>query len=118
MKRKPGPAPDTYLWNGRIYVGTKAVAEAAGVGTGTVSYHLNTHGNLDRLGHGNARHFRAPVSSKPVNIGPRAFPSRRDLARAIGVNDSTVSRWLKDGQADRILSALMHADTLRSGEQQ
>jgi len=100
--------PGTYLWRDRLYVGLRAVAEAAGVTDHTVSYHLNRHGNLDRLGvvpGGNGG-----ACGKVVNAFGRSWPSRTALAAYVGRSDGRVSCWIRQGRADLLLVALMAAD--------
>jgi len=101
-------APGTYRWRGQIYVGLRAVAEAAGVTEHTVSYHLNRHGNLDRLGVVSGGNGGA--CGKVVNAFGRSWPSRTALAAHLGRSDSRVSRWVREGRADLLLAALIDAD--------
>lgn len=110
------PVIDRY---GRHYPTQLAAANALGVTFGNISYHLNKWGNLDRVGIGMGNHCGVTSSNaQPVRLGDRQWPSRTDLARYLGRHRSTVDRWLARGDTDRILSALMHADTLREGAQQ
>jgi len=100
--------PGTYLWRDRLYVGLRAVAEAADVTEHTVSYHLNRHGNLDRLGvvpGGNGG-----ACGKSVNAFGRSWPSRTALAAYVGRSHSRVSCWVREGRADLLLAALIDAD--------
>lgn len=41
--------PGTYIWHGQPYRGLAAVAQAAKVSIPAVVYHLERHGNLNRL---------------------------------------------------------------------
>jgi|GEM_PF-1889160 len=100
--------PGIYLWRDQVYVGLRAVAEAAGVTEHTVSYHLNRHGNLDRLGVVSGGNGGA--CGKVVNAFGRSWPSRMALAAYVGRSDSRVSRWIRQGRADLLLAALMAAD--------
>ena len=79
----------TYIWNGQIYHGAKAVAEAAGVSTKTVSSHLERQGNLDSLGIGRGRR-------PPRNLvwQGKTYTSVKDLAKAAGVSQGYVYRLL------------------------
>ncbi|MFG6083901.1 hypothetical protein ACEUZ9_000136 [Paracoccus litorisediminis] len=101
-------APGVYIWRGRIYVGVRAVAQAAGVTEHTVSYHLNRHGNLDRLGVASGGNNGA--CGKPVELFGRCWRSRTALADYVGRSDSRVSRWIRVGRSDLLLAALMRAD--------
>lgn len=47
-------------WNGKLYAGRNACARAANVDPSTIDYHLNTHGNLARLGLTKARPITLP----------------------------------------------------------
>ena len=97
---------------GRHHPTQLAAANALGVTFGNISYHLNKWGNLDRVGIGMGNHCGVTSSNaQPVRLGDRQWPSRTDLARDLGRHRSAVDRWLARGDTDRILSALMHADT-------
>lgn len=109
---RPGPQPGVYLWRGREYHGMRAVAEAAGVRHGNVSYHLRVHGHLDLMGT-DRRGAKNRGGSKPVNAAGRRWPSRGALARELGVCVPTISRWLAH-HPDRLLAALMAADARKT----
>ena len=81
---------DTYIWNGQVYRGAKAVAEAAGVSTKTVSSHLERQGNLDTLGIG--RGHRAP---RNLVWQGKTYTSVKELAKAAGVSQGYVYRLLR-----------------------
>lgn len=80
---------DTYIWNGQIYHGAKAVAEAAGVSTKTVSSHLERNGDLDALGIG--RGHRPP---RNLVWQGKTYTSVKELAKAAGVSQGYVYRLL------------------------
>ena len=80
---------DTYIWNGRVYHGAKAVAEAAGVSTKTVSSHLERQGNLDTLGIG--RGHRPP---RNLVWQGKTYTSVKAVAEAAGVSQGYVYRQL------------------------
>lgn len=80
---------DTYIWNGRVYYGAKAVAEAAGVSTKTVSSHLERNGDLDALGIG--RGHRPP---RNLVWQGKTYTSVKELAKAAGVSQGYVYRLL------------------------
>lgn len=115
MASKPGPQPGVYLWRGREYHGMRAVARAAGVRHSNVSYHLRVHGHLDLMGE-DRRGAKNRGGSKPVAAAGRSWPNQRALAREIGRSDETVSRWIRDGHPDRLLSALMAADARKTAD--
>ena len=108
---RKGHGAGVYSWRGEIYVGISTVAKAAGVAEHTVSYHLNRHGNLDRLGvvHGGNR----GACGKPVVLFGRRWPSRTALALYVGRCDSRVSCWIRQGRHDLLLAAIMQADAGR-----
>ena len=111
------PRAGIYLWRGREYVGMRSVARAAGVTKAAVRYHLERHGNLDRLGAGQSR--KGYPGWRPGNIAPvdkfgRHWPSQRALAREVGRPEGTVSWWLRLGYDDRLLAALMAADARKT----
>lgn len=117
MTSKPGPQPGVYLWRGREYHGMRAVAEAAGVTKSAVRYHLETHGNLDRLGAGQSRKGYPGWRSgnfAPVHKFGRYWPSQRALAREVGRPEGTVSWWIREGHDDRLLAALMAANARKT----
>lgn len=92
---------DLYEWNGQTYRGAKAVAEAAGVSTKTVSSHLERQGNLDTLGIG--RGNRPP---RTLVWQGKTYTSVKDVAKAAGVSQGYVYRLLSvwnglDKLADR-----------------
>ena len=112
---RPGPQPGVYLWRDQTYLGQDAVALAAGVAPQTVADHLRVHGNLDRLGVGRGRHasHKAPAS-KPISDGSTEYPSIAAMARAAGVRPKTAQKWVRNGQRDRLLAALMAADARKT----
>lgn len=112
MTSKRGPQPGVYLWRGREYHGSRAVARAAGVRHSNVSYHLRVHGHLDLMGE-DRRGAKNRGGSKPVAAAGRIWPNQRALAREIGRSDETVSRWLAH-HPDRLLAALMAADARKT----
>lgn len=75
-------------------------ARAAGKSKSAITYHLNRHGNLDRLGAkpGGPNNSRC----KPVRLGAQEWPSQSALDRALGVPAGTVSRWIKAGDLDAL----------------
>lgn len=111
------PRAGIYLWRGREYVGMRAVARAAGVTKAAVRYHLERHGNLDRLGAGQSRKGYPGWRSgnfAPVDKFGRHWPSQRALAREVGRPEGTVSWWIREGYDDRLLAALMAADARKT----
>lgn len=91
-----------------VHASQAAAARAAGVARSTITYHLNRWGNLDRLG--NPPGTRDNGRCKPVRIGPRIWPSQTQLDEYLGVKVGTVSAWIKRGDIERIIEALMLAD--------
>lgn len=80
---------DTYIWKGQLYYGAKAVAEAAGVSTKTVSSHLARNGDLKNLGIG--RGHRPP---RHLVWQGKTYTSVKELAKAAGVSQGYVYRLL------------------------
>lgn len=114
---RPGPAPGVYLWRNREYHGIRAVASAAGVTPHVVSYHLNRHGNLDRLGIGRVGNWPKDgrgARKRAVERFGREWPTMTDLARYVGRPVTTVKLWLDNGDDDRIFAALMAADARKT----
>ena len=97
-----------------VYQSQTQAALAAGVAQSTISWHLNKHGNLDRLGGkpGGPNNGRC----KPVRIGKREWPSRSALDRYLGVSCGSVHRWIERGQMDFLLAALLRADARQAAE--
>lgn len=92
---------NTYAWNGHIYHGVEAVAQAAGVCPPTVSCHLMRHGHLDNLGIGRGKR-------EPRNLvwQGKTYTSVKELAKAAGVSQ---------GYVYRLLSAHGHLERLGAG---
>lgn len=80
--------------NGVTHESVTLCAEAHGVTPSTVSYHLKRWGNLDRLCVARGYTHAIAVTSKPVEVNGRTFPSQAELAREIGVRRTTVRNWL------------------------
>lgn len=80
-----------YEWNGQVYRGAKAVAEAAGVNIRRVYRHLEAHGNL----HG--------LTGDVLHWGGREFRSAAAVAEAAGVSRYTVHWHLREhGSLERL----------------
>ena len=100
-----------YIWNGQIYYGAKAVAEAAGVATSTVSSHLERQGNLDTLGIGRGR--KPP---RHLVWQGKTYTSVKELAKAAGVSQGYVYRLLsKQGSLERLVDRRRSGKSTRSG---
>lgn len=84
----PTPCPVTY--KGETYPTQAAAAKAAGVAKGMVGYHLDRHGNLDKLGVGSGNGGgQRQVNNKEVTLLGRDFHSIADAARFYGVGRTT-----------------------------
>ncbi len=94
--------------DGRRFRTQTEAAAALGVNKGTVSYHLNRYGNLDRIG--NTPGGRAPRRCKPIQVGTRTWESNAALERYLRVRPGRVYDWLRRGDMDRLIAALMRAD--------
>lgn len=113
---KPGSKPGTYVWKGVSYIGLAAVASASKCSLPTVVGHLTRHGNLDRLGAGNGRAWKASSHTKrcrPVVVAGRSWVSEAAFARTLGVSPTTAGRWLKSGETEKIYAALMAASAAK-----
>ena len=80
---------NTYAWNGHIYHGVEAVAQAAGVCPPTVSCHLMRHGHLDNLGIG-----RGKRALRNLVWQGKTYTSVKAVAEAAGVSQGYVYRLL------------------------
>lgn len=108
---------NVYSWKGRHYTGMSAIASAAKRDRRTIVHHLRVHGNLDRLGVGRGCHDNHQrKNQKPVSIMGRSWPSRAALAKYTGLPRKAVSKWVAEGQLDRIIIALMAADASVANE--
>ena len=94
--------------DGVIYPSQSEAARALGVAESTIAYHLTKYGNLDRVGAPRA-HSKGG-GAKPVRIGHREWPSRPEFASYLGVRVTTLRGWLRRGDMQRIMGALMKAD--------
>lgn len=95
---------------GREYPSIRACARAHGVNRRTVAYHLDTHGNLDRLGV-KPRQVNPQYAAKPVTLGAHRWPSRKQAAASLGLSVSQFNRWTHPNATplmrDMLLAALM-----------
>ena len=94
--------------DGTIYISHGAAAKALGVSKRTIGYHLDTWGNLDRVGREAARLNAS--RRRPITIGNRQWVSVALFADYIGHQRETVRNWVRKGDMDRIIGALMKAD--------
>ncbi|SFX48364.1 hypothetical protein SAMN04244548_01202 [Paracoccus pantotrophus] len=96
-----------------LHPSIRAAARAHGVTRRTVAYHLDTHGDLSRLGSGQSRP-RCQNAAKVTRIGPHEFRSRVEAAKWLGISVSQFNRWAhpnaKASLKDRFMAALMQAD--------
>lgn len=94
-----------------------AAARAHGVNRMTVAYHLNTHGDLSRLGRGNARPGCQNAAKRTVIFG-REFPSRVAAAKALGISIDQLKRWTRpdasNAMRDMLVAAMMRAEAGRA----
>lgn len=88
--------------HGNVWPSESACARAYGLAPSTVAYHLETHGNLDRMAGLQRHHYGAIATSKPFEIDGRRWASHSELARKVGVDRVTVGRWLKHNRLDLI----------------
>ena len=110
-------SPEPCRINGVDYPSHRAAARALGVTPQAISMAIS-RGKEDRVSLGAGRLGNANGPMIPVEALGRKWRSKLAMSKAIGAPYRSLCRWLDAGDADRILSALMHADTLRSGEKQ
>ena len=105
------PVGNPCLIGDRQFSSQLEAARSAKRSKSAINYHLDRHGNLDRLG----AKPGGPNNSmgKPVRIGGQEWPSQSALDRALGVPLGTVSRWIKAGQLDALTGAVMRMNTQR-----
>lgn len=94
--------------DGTVYPSHGAAGAALGVSKRTIGYHLDRHGNLNRVGRVAARQNH-PMR-KAVTLAGRQWPSVALLADYLGLHHETVRRWRRVGDVERLLGALMKAD--------
>lgn len=107
-------------WRGKEYPTLTALSKASGRTLPTIIYHLNRYGNTDRLGSGPVGNPGNRSKSKPVKVGPCEWPSRAAVARELGVNPSTVSRWLSEDapqhRRDKLMALAMRRSAAAEAE--
>ena len=94
--------------DGILYPSQRAAARALGITDSAVEYHLARYGNLDRVG-GPRSHTKGG-GCVPIKLAGREWPSRVAFADWLGVPITTVRGWLRRGDTDRLMGALMKAD--------
>ena len=93
---------------GRRYPSIRACARAYGVHRRTVAYHLDTYGNLERLGMGPVR-INPQNRAKQIKIGAHTWPSRTAAAKDLNVHAATVHRWTRPNATPEMREKLFHA---------
>lgn len=90
---------------GIVYPSQKDAALALGVSGNAVSQALK-RGTIDKLGlkRGDPKCGWPAV---PVKVGKIEFPSKAALSRFIGIDRSTLGKWERRGQTERIAIAVM-----------
>lgn len=96
----------------QVFESQKAAARALNVSKSAICYHLTTYGNLDRLGRKSCG--RNGGARRPVRVGVHEWPSRSALDRHLGKRIGTVSDWIKRGELDRLVAAVMQAENARA----
>lgn len=82
-------------------------ADALGVTQRTIAYHLNTFGDLHRVGSGKRVQSRPKRRGDGVRLLVGKWASKADLARYLGQNERTVRGWFARGDMERLTAALM-----------
>lgn len=105
------PVGNPCLIGDRQFSSQLEAARSAKRSKSAINYHLDRHGNLNRLGAkpGGPNNSRC----KPVRIGGQEWPSQSALDRALGVPLGTVSRWIKAGAIEALTGAVMRMNTQR-----
>lgn len=94
--------------HGREFPSIRACARAYGVNRLVVSYHLNTHGHLERLGTGQSRPGGNSAGKKVV-FGNHSWPSVTAAANEIGISRTRLYRWLRPNASAAMRDMLMAA---------
>ena len=91
----------------------RACARAHGRASHTVAYHLDTHGDLSRLGTGKSRPG-CQNAAKALRLGRHEFPSRVAAAKALRISVPQLYRWTHPTATpvmrDMLMAALMAYD--------
>ena len=96
--------------NGNVYQSENAAGRALGISGETVRGHLNRHGDLSRVGQIYRGGCRNGGKKTPFIAGGRSWPSVSSFARYAGVPRTTARRWVKSGDLNSIIAALIMAD--------
>lgn len=113
-RRGVSPVGNVCEAQGRSFSSQAEAARAFGVSTSVIHYHLQRHGNLDRLG--------APAGGgkgggrKPVRVGVHEWPSRAALANHLGMSVNTVAGWIRRGRTELLIAAVMQAEIGRAAK--
>lgn len=95
MPRGPNPMP--VIIRGKVYPDARAAAKALGVSHRTIN-NLVARGRADHAGLGRGKHDQHHRSNaKPVKIGPLEFRSVSAAAKELGIDRSTLRRYLQGG---------------------
>lgn len=105
MRIAPCPVVDK---NGTWYPSQRAFLKAAGIAMPTLQYHLNRHGNLNRVGMGNSRPGNRSAARK-TRVGCRSFVSRKAAAEWLGISIYQFNRWTRASASPRCRDMLMAA---------
>lgn len=98
--------------DGMEFATQRAAAAALGVSKSTITAALNRHGDLSRIGKG--RGHSKGGRKIPVKVGPREWPSRKALAEWLGISEDTVRGWIRRGNVERLIAAVMQEDARRA----
>ena len=96
--------------NGDVYPSENAAARVLGIHGETVRYHLDRHGDLSRVGQNYRGGCPNGGRKTPFCAGGRSWPSVSAFARYAGVSRSTARRWVKAGDLNNIIAAMIKAD--------
>lgn len=98
-----------------VYPSQADARRSIGVSKTTIAYHLDTYGDLRRVGMGKVRSGNQSAA-KPIVVMGHEFPSRIAAARALGISRTRFFLWLRSPTdprlADLVLGAVMRLDAM------
>lgn len=107
-KRGRPPLGNPCEVDGVQYPSQQAAAHATGKSKSTICYHLVKRADLSRLG--KPRTHSKGGRKRLVKVGAREWPSQVALARYLDKPESSVRNWLRRGNMNALIGALVAAD--------
>jgi len=103
---------------GRRYASQRNAAAALGITESAISHMLTKRGDLSKAGLGPTGAPGNQNRSIPLTIGPVTFASRIAAARALGISQSQLQKWISPKasavQREMLLAAVMRASVSSS----